>query len=713
VTSAEGYELSVHRRLFGTSGIRGVYSPDATGDPVAAFAEQNILTPEFVYRFAHALAALYKESKNPYPLEIWRDVRASGPVLVNSLARGLLENSIPVIDRGIAPTTLYTIRNTCWAVVVTASHNPVEFNGLKLFREGRPLERPLERQIESIMADKTRKETTGTAHTAVSVHNGEWETRRIQMDYLETETRPDMLRRFFQSRDDSFFLPLDLAYGAAACPVDSHGIVTAISPQLAVLLKLGCPVVGYGCLQDPIKTNDRIGAAYAYGETASFPEPFELKAFSRGKYGYGAPADRIIFLPEHTRIPFITGREFPAGHMAEDVLYTLDMNGSPVTVILIDHPGMPSALKTALEMDIARRKALPGLTVDCDADRLLVTTPRIASSAVPYMTGDAMIRLFAETAPPETYDEVVFTIESGLAVDAALEHCRMRHKKEGFHPFDIRKVTVGDRAIIDSVLEAGPGMRLGGEPSGHIIFHERSESVNRLIDDPFVTYLNLLDRTMQMNRDLDTILNGIFREVPELYCARKPDSMARTGLLPGEKAALELWEENQWGHLSRYAAEFIPVYLSLYGAMLGSVFNWGQPERITFSEEWLQLKQRKIDLPYDGWQMPLARLQFQAIITEAFLYLDRREWAGPDVIRIAFYTLTPAGDRIQTGEGVFRNSGTGPRNAGYHKLWMQNPVTGECLSNETLRDVLTGLAVKRARFTDDYVDTVLRNPSNP
>lgn len=704
--------MSIHQRLFGTSGIRGVYSPGDTGDPFAAFAEKNILSPAFVYRFAHALAVLYKESQNPYPIEIWRDVRASGPILVDSLVRGLGENSVPMIDRGIAPTTLYTIRNACWAVVVTASHNPVEFNGLKLFCEGRPLEKTLERRIESIMADQSHRESPGKTVSDFNLYKNVTDTWRIQMEYLETETNPDTLRRFLQSQDRSFFLPLDLAYGAAACPVDNHGTITAISPQMAILLQLGCPVVGYGCHQDPNKTNDRIGAAYAYGETASCPEPFELKAFSSGEYGYGAPAERVIFFPGTTGLPFTSGGESRTENLTDGVLYTLDANGSPVTVILVDHPRMPSSLKAALETEIAQRKPLPGLMVDCDADRLLMTTPLLASTAIPYLTGDAMIRLFAETTPPGTYDEVVFTIESGLSVDTALERCRMRHKQAGFHPFDIRKVTVGDRAIIDSFMDAGPGMRLGGEPSGHIIFHERTDGVNRLIDDPFVTYLNLLRRTMQMNCDLDTMLNDVFREVPDVYCARKPDAHARTGLLPGEKTALELWEDNQWGHLSRYATEFIPGYLSLYGTMLGTVFNWGQPEQITLSDEWLRLKQRKIDLPYDGWLMPLARLNFQQIITSAFLYLDRREWAGPDVIRISFFTVSPAGDRIQTGEGIFRNSGTGPRNAGYHKLWMQNPVTGECLSNEMLRHALTDLAVKRARITDNYVQTVLRNPSN-
>ena len=113
--------------------------------------------------------------------------------------------------------------------------------------------------------------------------------RDIQLDYLIQNTPVHELRSGYSQQRDLYFLPLDLAHGAAACPVDADEKILSLSPQIALLLTLGLPIVGFGCSQDPILTNDRIGAAYAYGETSVQPLKSEMIAFSRGEYGYGMP----------------------------------------------------------------------------------------------------------------------------------------------------------------------------------------------------------------------------------------------------------------------------------------------------------------------------------------------------------------------------------------------------------------------------------------
>jgi len=90
------------------------------------------------------------------------------------------------------------------------------------------------------------------------------------------------------------------------------------------------------------------------------------------------------------------------------------------------------------------------------------------------------------------------------------------------------------------------------------------------------------------------------------------------------------------------------------------------------------------------------------------LYLDPRPWAGPEVIRIGFRMTRPAGDSVVVGEGVFRNSGTSPKNAGYHKLWPENPLTREAISEDTLIRGLKELAARRADFTNEYVENRIR-----
>lgn len=95
------------------------------------------LTPEVVSRFAAAYGAwLRAEEGRPVRVVLGRDSRTSGPMLARAAAAGLMSVGADVVGIGIAPTptTLYAIRgeNADGAVVVTASHNPVEWNALKL-----------------------------------------------------------------------------------------------------------------------------------------------------------------------------------------------------------------------------------------------------------------------------------------------------------------------------------------------------------------------------------------------------------------------------------------------------------------------------------------------------------------------------------------------------------------------------------------------------
>ena len=701
--------MTVIPRLFGTSGIRGVFENGCRSDPVCDFITGNRLTPELALLLALAVSELHRADQCRQPVEIWRDVRESGIALAGALMQGFRRNGIEYIYRGIAPTTLYTFRSDRWVIVVTASHNPVTFNGLKVFREGRPLERRIEIEIESVMTRMAKQGNFRLDPVQVLPEDTmELETYRMQLHHLRAEASIDSIRTSIKTQSGHFFLPLDLAYGAAACPVDRYGRITRLSPQLAALLSLGFPVVGYGCTRDPVRTNHRIGAAYAYGETPDLPDPGEMAAFASGESGYGGGAERIIFWPERSR-PAGLCENLPDG--AVEILAEQDDEyPGAIAVITIDSGILENAAKNRI-MDVLRaRQPLPGFMVDCDADRILITTPRLAAMPVPYLSGDGMIRFFAETAEPGTWNEIAFTVESGIALDIALNQLARDYERNGPERLSIRKVTVGDRAIIDCFMDAGPGRRMGGEPSGHMIFHHRDADRHHLIDDPFVTYLMLLRQLLESRRTLDDVMAQLFRSVPEVYCARKPDARARTGLTAAEKSALELWENGVWNRLSAYAAEFIPFYTALFAEAAGDLFGWGSPKRIAPAMEWNRLKRGVQSLPEEGWRMPLAEIEYaDDLRITAFLYLDKREWAGPEVIRMEFFFDAEAEDeRVLIGEGVFRNSGTGPKNAGYHKFWILHPVTGANLDHHEIFRVLNRLAALRADFTDHYVESVLR-----
>jgi len=103
-------------RLFGTNGVRGIVNED--------------LTPELALRLAMSLGTLTRGT-----VAVGQDTRVSGNMLSHAAIAGLLATGCKVINLGIAPTPAvqYFVRDNADAgIVITASHNPREYNGLKL-----------------------------------------------------------------------------------------------------------------------------------------------------------------------------------------------------------------------------------------------------------------------------------------------------------------------------------------------------------------------------------------------------------------------------------------------------------------------------------------------------------------------------------------------------------------------------------------------------
>ncbi len=129
-------------RLFGTNGIRGVIGQDMTADLAVAIGKA---IGTFLGRGAVALA---------------RDTRLSGPMLARAAASGLMAAGCDVVDIGVVPTPaaqLYVKSHPGLkgAVVITASHNPREFNGIKAIdATGMEMRREDEEAIESIYFEK-------------------------------------------------------------------------------------------------------------------------------------------------------------------------------------------------------------------------------------------------------------------------------------------------------------------------------------------------------------------------------------------------------------------------------------------------------------------------------------------------------------------------------------------------------------------------------
>jgi phosphoglucosamine mutase len=125
----------VARRYFGTDGVRGV-----VGD---------FITPELVERLGRA-AALWTGAAKVF---VGRDTRASGVQLEEAFARGVVSAGGDCILGGVLPTPAVALLSLDLGVVISASHNPPEYNGVKFFdSRGRKLTDAYEEQIESMLA---------------------------------------------------------------------------------------------------------------------------------------------------------------------------------------------------------------------------------------------------------------------------------------------------------------------------------------------------------------------------------------------------------------------------------------------------------------------------------------------------------------------------------------------------------------------------------
>jgi phosphoglucosamine mutase len=135
------------KRLFGTDGIR-------------AIAGTSPLDPRSVRKFGLALATvLAKALGRPPKVVCGRDTRESGPWLRDSVADGLAAAGGVLTDAGVitTPGLAYSTHSEGFdaGVMISASHNPFEDNGLKVFsRDGVKLEDAMESRIETIILDK-------------------------------------------------------------------------------------------------------------------------------------------------------------------------------------------------------------------------------------------------------------------------------------------------------------------------------------------------------------------------------------------------------------------------------------------------------------------------------------------------------------------------------------------------------------------------------
>ena len=129
-------------KLFGTDGVRGIVGPE--------------LNVDLALKIGASTARVLKKENEQLTFLVGSDTRISKDVLKNALVAGVLSENANIIDLGVIPTPAisYLIGkyNADGGFVISASHNPCEYNGIKVFNnEGYKLADELEEKIESVI----------------------------------------------------------------------------------------------------------------------------------------------------------------------------------------------------------------------------------------------------------------------------------------------------------------------------------------------------------------------------------------------------------------------------------------------------------------------------------------------------------------------------------------------------------------------------------
>jgi len=132
-------------RMFGTDGVRGIANSE--------------LTPEIAFQLGKAGALVLTKGAHKPKILVAKDTRISGDLLENAMISGILSVGAEAVVLGVIPTpaVAYLVRkyNADAGVMISASHNPVEFNGIKFFNgEGYKLNDALEDDIQILIESK-------------------------------------------------------------------------------------------------------------------------------------------------------------------------------------------------------------------------------------------------------------------------------------------------------------------------------------------------------------------------------------------------------------------------------------------------------------------------------------------------------------------------------------------------------------------------------
>jgi phosphoglucosamine mutase len=257
------------KKLFGTDGVRGV-------------ANQDPMTSEMAMRIGRAAAHVFRDSALRHRVVIGKDTRLSGYMIESALTSGLCSMGIDVLLVGPVPTPgiafLTRSLRADAGVVISASHNPYEDNGIKFFgRDGFKLPDALEARMEELIFSGA---IDAIRPTAAEIG------KAVRID--------DAIGRYNEFVKSSIPRGMDLT-GLRVVVDSANGAAYKIGPR--VLLELGADVISLYDQPNGMNINQGCGSLH--------PEVISRAVIANRAHvgiAYDGDADRVILCDENGKV---------------------------------------------------------------------------------------------------------------------------------------------------------------------------------------------------------------------------------------------------------------------------------------------------------------------------------------------------------------------------------------------------------------------------
>ena len=294
---------SDNRRLFGTDGIRGT-------------ANTAPMTPEMALKLGQAAGLMFTRGSHRHRVIIGKDTRLSGYMLEPALTAGFCSAGMNVTLAGPLPTPAIAMLTRSLrldlGVVISASHNPFEDNGIKLFGpDGAKLSDEAEAEIEALMGQDLSGRLAGPEHLGRA-------SRLV-----------DAAGRYIEAA--KFSLPRGLRLDGLRIVLDcAHGAAYKVAP--AALFELGAEVIALGVSPDGFNINRESGS--------TAPRQLCEAVLEHGAdigIALDGDADRVILADERGEI--IDGDQI-LGLIARDMAEAGTLRGGSIVATVMSNLGL-------------------------------------------------------------------------------------------------------------------------------------------------------------------------------------------------------------------------------------------------------------------------------------------------------------------------------------------------------------------------------------